>query len=111
MSGPLPTTPGGFKAILADPPWRFNTWNKTEAVQARGYGSASASIHYRTMPIDEIKILPVADVAAPDCALFVWTCWPMLMEGLQLIDAWGFKFKTCGFFWTKASCWTDRHVP
>jgi N6-adenosine-specific RNA methylase IME4 len=54
------------------------------------------------MPLDEIKALPIADVAAPDCALFVWTCWPMLLESLQLIDAWGFKFKTCGFFWTKA---------
>ena len=98
----LPTVAGGWKCILADPPWRFNTWNKTEVVAARGYGSASASIHYRTMPLADIKALPVADVCATDCTLFIWTCWPMLLESLALIEAWGFKFKTCGFFWTKA---------
>lgn len=105
MSGiGLPTTPGGYRAILADPPWRFNTWNKTEVVQARASKTTvkSASVHYQTMPIAEIKALPVAEVCAPDCALFVWTCWPMLTDSLELIEAWGFKFKTCGFFWTKA---------
>lgn len=104
MSEPLPTTPGGFRAVLADPPWRFNTWNKTEVVQARASKTTykSANAHYGTLPLDEIKILPVADVSASDCTLFIWTCWPMLMESLSLIETWGFKFKTCGFFWTKA---------
>lgn len=104
MNAPLPAVTGGYRAILADPPWRFNTWNKTGVVAARASTTTykSASVHYCTMPLDEIKALPIAALAAPDCALFVWTCWPMLLESLQLIETWGFKFKTCGFFWTKA---------
>lgn len=104
MSIVLPTVEGGFRAVLADPPWRFNTWNKTEVVAARESKTTykSASVHYRTMPLDEIMAMPVGDACAADAALFMWTCWPMLLESLALIEAWGFKFKTCGFFWTKA---------
>jgi N6-adenosine-specific RNA methylase IME4 len=47
--------------------------------------------------------LPVADVAAEDCVLFMWACWPMLPEALKVIDAWGFTYKTCGFDWMKAN--------
>lgn len=95
---------GHFKAILADPPWRFKTWNKTETVKARGSTSTytSASVHYHTMAADEIAALPVSDLAADDSVLFLWACWPMLKEAFDLIDAWGFTYKTCAFDWMKA---------
>ncbi len=87
--------PGPFASILADPPWRFEAWS--------GKGTArSADNHYDTMRLEDIAALPVADVAANDCVLFMWICWPMLPEALRLIEAWGFRYKTCGFSWTKA---------
>jgi N6-adenosine-specific RNA methylase IME4 len=86
---------GHFKAIYADPPWRFEAWS--------GKGTArSADNHYNTMRADDIASLPVAELAAPDCVLFMWICWPLLPDALRLIEAWGFKYKTCGFDWHKA---------
>jgi N6-adenosine-specific RNA methylase IME4 len=92
-----------FGCILADPPWRFATWNKATAVKRRSSGTnVSASVHYNTMPIEDICALPVARVAAVDCALFLWTSWPQLPDALRVIEAWGFAYKTCGFDWMKA---------
>jgi N6-adenosine-specific RNA methylase IME4 len=90
------TLPAGpFGCILADPPWRFEAWSEKGTAR-------SADNHYDTMRLEDIAALPVADVAADDCTLFIWICWPMLPEALRLIEAWGFAYKTCGFSWTKA---------
>src|SRR4051812_30215382 len=96
-----------FRAILADPPWRFGTWDKQDAVQARERHSRqgttiSASVHYQTMTTADIKALPICDLAASDCALFLWVCWPNLLDAIETIKAWGFEYKTCAFSWTKA---------
>ena len=53
------------------------------------------------MGIDELCALPVADLAAPDSALFLWATFPQLPEALRLIRAWGFTFKTVAFVWLK----------
>lgn len=92
-----------FKAIYADPPWRFETWNNQTTVQARGSKQTytSAAVHYETMAAADIVALPIAEVAAEDCALFIWICWPMLPEAMALIEAWGFAYKTCAFSWMK----------
>jgi hypothetical protein len=50
----------------------------------------------------DIQRMPVADLAAPDCVLFMWATWPMLPEALDTIAAWGFEYKTCAFSWIKA---------
>ena len=95
MSGVFAGLPRGeFRVILADPPWRFETWSH------RGQGKG-ASQHYDTMTTDDICALPVADLAARDCALFVWGCWPHLPDALRVIAAWGFDYKSCGFVWVK----------
>jgi len=94
-----------YGAILADPPWRFRTWNKAEAVASRSSNPGtfvSAAVHYQTMPIEDICVLPVRDLAADDCALFLWANWPTLLDALSVIEAWGFKYKTAAFVWTKA---------
>ena len=99
---------GYYAAILADPPWRFKTWNNQPGITRnygemnRTHGDASASLHYRTMPIEEIRALPVGELAAPDCVLFLWMSWPQMPDALSVIEAWGFEYKTCGFNWTKA---------
>jgi N6-adenosine-specific RNA methylase IME4 len=77
---------GHYGAILADPPWHFG----------------AASSYYNTMKEAELSTLPIADFAAEDCVLFMWTCWPVIEQAFRTINAWGFKFKTCGFCWVKA---------
>jgi len=93
-----------FKAILADPPWRFKTYDRQEYV-LKGRTSnlkGAGSHHYHTMEIEAIKTLPVAELAADDCALFLWITWPNLIDAFDVMFAWGFFYKTCAFCWTKA---------
>lgn len=94
---------GHFKAILADPPWRFKVWSGTEVVQARGSKSTykPASVHYRTIETRELAALPISSLAADDCVLFIWCCWPTLRDAWDLVGAWGFEYKTCAFDWMK----------
>ena len=89
---PLPQRRYG--AILADPPWAFRNWS------AKGTGRNAIS-HYDCLDIDALSALPVADLASPDCALFLWATDPLLDRALTLIRAWGFEFKTVGFYWVK----------
>ena len=93
-----------FGALLMAPPWRFNVWSGTEVVQARGSKSTykPASVHYQTMTVEELSALPVSELAAPDCALFIWVCWPTLQEAMEVVRSWGFQYKTCAFDWMKA---------
>jgi N6-adenosine-specific RNA methylase IME4 len=92
-----------FGAILADPPWAFNLWwgGRTNETPA-GVPSRATEPHYGVMREPELNALPVGDLAADDCVLFLWTCWPVLEWSLRTIDAWGFTYKTCGFCWVKA---------
>ena len=49
----------------------------------------------------DISNIPIKDIAAKDCALFIWVTMPKLNEVFYLIDKWGFKYKTCAFTWVK----------
>ena len=53
------------------------------------------------MSIKDICNLPISALADKDCILFLWTTYPMLQEAIQVINAWGFKYKTIGFQWVK----------
>lgn len=86
-----------YSVIYADPPWEYN--DKANGKGARG-GSQK---HYKAMTLEEIKALPVVEIARPSAVLFLWCTWPMINEGLQVIKAWGFKYNTCGFVWVKAN--------
>ena len=83
-----------YSVIYADPPWSY----KDKALQRGG-----AERHYRTMSIDDLKQMPVPSLCADDCILFMWATFPKLQEGLDLISAWGFEFKTCAFVWIKTN--------
>lgn len=88
---------GHFGAILADPPWHFEVWSLDKTGRCR-----HPSVHYNTMTIEQICALPVSELAADDCVLFIWITWPMLEHSIKTIEAWGFKYKTCAFSWMKA---------
>ena len=91
---PFPSRPGGYDIIAADPAWTFLTRS------AKGKGR-SAEQHYSCLTIDEIKALPVRDLAAEDCVLFLWVTDPHLRIGLEVMEAWGFRYSTVGFTWVK----------
>lgn len=88
---------GQYACILADPPWSYKAWSG-DALPSR-----VADAHYNTMRAADIAALPVCDIAAKDCVLFLWVTWPTLLDGIETIRAWGFTYKTCGFNWTKAN--------
>lgn len=84
-----------YGVILADPPWYF-----------RNYSTAGEEknpvAHYSCMNTEAIARLPVNQLAAPNCALFMWATAPMLPDALALMSAWGFAFKSAGA-WAKQS--------
>ena len=91
----IPLPDKKYSIIYADPPWSY---------QNRGT-RAAASKHYGTMTVDQLKKMGVGaaggGIANSDCALFMWATFPMLREALEVIEAWGFTYKTVAFNWVK----------
>lgn len=83
---PLPRGP--YKTVLADPPWRFV--NRTGKV-APEHKRLS---RYDTMSLEEICRLPVASMMAETSHCYLWVPNALLGEGLQVMEAWGFKYKS-----------------
>ena len=90
-----------YQIIYADPPWNYKVYSK------KGLGR-SAESHYPTMSIEDICALPVGNLADKDCALFLWVTIPCLLEGLSVLKAWGFTYKTVGFVWVKQNRKADN---
>lgn len=86
-------TPMKYGGILADPPWAYEL--RSEKGRAK-----SPEAHYETMSAEELRCLPVAQLAGPDCLLFMWSTWPHLGQAMELLLAWGFTYVTGGS-WTK----------
>src|SRR5262249_4535928 len=84
-----------YSAIMADPPWHFATWSP------KGQRK-SASQLYAVMGLYDIKALPVANLAAADCFLWLWATQAGLDQALSVMQSWGFEFKTTGA-WAKQS--------
>lgn len=82
-----------YQIIYADPPWSYK--DKAKA------GKRGASFKYTTQDKDWLQRLPVKSIADDNCVLFLWVTMPMLEEGLSLMKAWGFEYKTCAFTWVK----------
>lgn len=83
-----------YRVIYADPPWTFGTYSR------KGKGR-SPEAHYDCMTLEDIKALPVAEWAADDCVLLLWATDPLLEKAFDVIRAWGFTYKTVGFYWAK----------
>jgi N6-adenosine-specific RNA methylase IME4 len=89
-SAPLDRIPR-CPVVLADPPWRYEQGTVRVAADA-------IENHYPTMALDDIKALDVP--AAADAALFLWAPSPKLPEALEVLNAWGFTYRTCAV-WVK----------
>lgn len=84
-----------FDVILADPPWRFRVWSKDTG------NGRSAESHYPTMTLNDLCTLCIP--AADNAVLFLWVTWPILQEAFQVIEAWGFEYKTQAWTWIKSN--------
>lgn len=88
-------TPLSFDVIVADPPWSFQTWSDNG--QEKG-----AASQYDVMSTDDIKGLPVGDLAQRDAVLLLWATSPMLPVAIDVMRAWGFKYKS-EMIWRKVT--------
>ena len=85
---------GRFSTILADPPWQFlNRTGKMAPEHKR-------LLRYPTMELEEIRQLPVGRLAAARSHLYLWVPNALLAEGLEVMRAWGFTYKT-NLVWSK----------
>jgi N6-adenosine-specific RNA methylase IME4 len=85
---PFDGVSGQFGAILIDPPWRFTNRTGKMAPEHRRLR------RYSTLSFDEIAALPVGALAAPQSHLYLWCPNALLAEGLRIMQAWGFTYKT-----------------
>lgn len=91
---------GEYSVIMADPPWEYNNQGTR----------ASADKHYNTISQQELRALPVARLGSMPCALFLWATWPNMQNALDLIDAWGFEYKTLAWEWRKTNKAGDKYI-
>ncbi len=85
-----------YQIIYADPPWKYNS-RANHKTKFRG----GACGHYDLMSMEEIKELPIRELADENCVLFLWVTFPYLKEQIKLFEHWGFEYKTLGFSWLK----------
>lgn len=99
---------GPFGAIVADPPWSFRTFANDNVAPTRGEQP------YPVMSLADIKVLPVADVGAKDCLLFMWTVSHLQAAAFDVAAAWGFQPVSVAFVWDKGRMgmgyWTRQEV-
>ncbi len=84
----------GYKTILADPPWRFTNRTGKVAPEHKRLN------RYDTLSLEEIMEIPVSLAAAEDSHLYLWVPNALLPEGLEVMKAWGFQYKS-NLIWHK----------
>ena len=82
-----------YNVLYADPPWKFKTYSEKGK-------DRSADNHYPTMDLEDIMNLDVGDASMDDCVLFMWTTVPMLRQAFEVLEAWGFEYKS-SWAWQK----------
>lgn len=83
-----------YDLIYADPPWEWKAFSEKGEEK-------SAKKHYQIMSLSDIKNLPVESLANDNSVLLMWAVDPLLDKAFEVIESWGFKFKTVGFYWIK----------
>ncbi len=83
-----------YSTIYADPPWRFQNRSGKVAPEHKRLN------RYETMSLEDIKNLPVSEIAAEKSHLYLWVPNALLPEGLAVMEAWGFEYKS-NLIWEK----------
>lgn len=87
-----------YRVVYADPPWQYNDSGIIN--DSDNYGRAER--HYPTLSIETLCAMgdAIKEISAKDAVLFLWVTSPFLEDCFQVINAWGFKYKT-SFVWDK----------
>jgi N6-adenosine-specific RNA methylase IME4 len=91
-----------YNIIYADPPWNSNS----QFGRDKKKGNEQ---HYPLMDLEDIKALPIRDLADKDCILFLWVVDTQLFDAKDVIESWGFQYKTVGFTWVKETVTGKDH--
>jgi N6-adenosine-specific RNA methylase IME4 len=84
-----------YSIVYADPPWDYDNRIQHNGVETTG----SAIYHYPTMKLPELKQLKIP--TEKNCLIFMWSSSPHLQQAIELMNAWGFEYKTIAFVWDK----------
>ena len=85
-----------YDIIYADPPWSSNS-------QFGRDNKKGNEQHYPLMSTEDISALPIGKLAAPNAVLFLWVVDSQIFDAKQVIDTWGFRYKTVAFTWVKST--------
>jgi N6-adenosine-specific RNA methylase IME4/ParB-like chromosome segregation protein Spo0J len=80
-----------YPVVYADPPWQYD-YSPTEV--------RAIENHYPTMSLEQIKALPISNIVSDDAILFMWATSPKLKEAFQVLEAWGFEYRSSAI-WVK----------
>lgn len=94
-----------YNIVYADPAWQYGSkelyGDKTKGNDKRENRFRSIERIYNTMTIEDIKQMPVKNITNKNAACFMWVTDSHLKEGIEVLEAWGFKYKTIAFVWLK----------
>lgn len=96
---------GKYNVIYADPAWQYGSKHYQDG--QREFKKLES--FYSTMSIPQIKALPIKQIANTNCACFMWVTDSHLKEGIEVLESWGFKYKTIAFVWLKKTS-TGKNV-
>ena len=93
-----------YQIIYADPPWQFKTYSVPKDGKKFRQDATTwrnPDVHYPCMSFEDLKHLPVTNIASDNCLLFMWATFPLLEQALELIKEWEFTYKTVALVWVK----------
>ena len=93
-----------YALIAMDIPWRFKTYN------VGGVPQRAPEQHYKTMTMNEIKALPVGELAANDCAVMAWVISSHVPQLFYLMQHWGFQYSSKAFCWAKMNKHAEKNM-
>ena len=87
-----------YQIIYADPPWHFENY-----VKEKKEGIVRPPLPYFTLSNQEIIDLPIKEILDENAILFLWCVDSRIPILKELMESWGFKYKTVGFVWNKVT--------
>lgn len=98
-----------YQIIYADPPWDYGGKMQYDKSSIKSHNIdwekeifiSAANFKYPTVKTSDLKKIPIQQICADDCLLFMWVTNPHLAQGIELASAWGFEYKTVAFIWDK----------
>jgi N6-adenosine-specific RNA methylase IME4 len=90
--------PLAYDMMMVDPPWKYKNWSAKGELK-------NASQHYPCMTLEELKQMRVGELASRNAVLWLWATNPLLRDAFELMETWGFKFKTAGHWVKRTKNW------